>query len=68
MGIKSVEKDFKKCTKKVIGKNVICGSMHFFPLLLMFEISMTFFSVILVIFSNFEAKCAKNGTKNQQTY
>jgi hypothetical protein len=27
-----------------------------------------FFEVILVLFSNFEAKRAKNGSKNQKTY
>ncbi len=26
------------------------------------------FKVILVLFSNFEAKCARNGSKNQKTY
>ncbi len=27
-----------------------------------------FFGVILALFANFEAKCAKNGSKNQKTY
>jgi hypothetical protein len=27
-----------------------------------------FFYVTLVLFSNFEANCAKNGSKNQKTY
>ncbi len=61
---KSIEKVLKNVPKKAISKNVTeISTFSTFTFYLKKNLG-----VLIVLFSNFEAKRAKNGTKNQKTY
>ncbi len=75
----SVEKVVKKCTKKVISKTSLTNMSksekgHFYVTFLLITfffvhfVQKIFFKVILLLFSNFDCKCAGNGSKKQEIF